>query len=151
MTDNPMRTKVAIIGGGPAGSLLACLLHEKGVESVILELRTRDHVLSRIRAGVLEHGTGEVLRKAGLAGRMDIEGFVHKGVNLAFSDEMLRIDFEGLTGKHVIIYGQTELQKDLYDAIDQAGIELIDEAENVVIDDIDTRSPHVTYQRDGTA
>jgi p-hydroxybenzoate 3-monooxygenase len=151
MTDNPMRTQVAIIGGGPAGSLLACLLHERGVESVILELRTRDHVLSRIRAGVLEYGSGEVLRKAGLGGRMDTEGFIHKGVNLAFSDEMLRIDFEGLTGKHVIIYGQTELQKDLYEAIDQAGIELIDEAENVVIDDIDTRSPHVTYQRDGKA
>lgn len=151
MTDISNRTQVAIIGGGPAGALLACLLHQKGVESVILELRTRDHVLSRVRAGVIEYGSGEVLREAGLGGRMDSEGFIHRGVNLAFSDEMLRIDFEGLTGKHVIIYGQTELQKDLYEAIDQADIDLIDEAENVVIDDIDTRSPHVTYQRDGTA
>jgi p-hydroxybenzoate 3-monooxygenase len=147
MSESPEKTKVGIVGGGPAGSLLAYLLHLEGIESVILELRTREHVLGRVRAGVIEYGSGEILREVGLGGRMDREGFVHDGVNLAFADTLLHIDFKGLTGKHVIIYGQTELQKDLYEAIDRTGITLIDEASDVDLHDIETASPRITYTR----
>jgi p-hydroxybenzoate 3-monooxygenase len=149
MNEHPDQTRVAIIGGGPAGSLLAHLLHLEGIESVILELRSRQYVLNRVRAGVIEYGSGEVLRDAGLGDRMDREGFVHDGVNLAFADTLLHIDFKGLTGKHVIIYGQTELQKDLYDAIDKEGITLIDEAEGVDLHDVETSTPRVTFTRQG--
>lgn len=143
------RARIAIIGGGPAGSLLACLLHLQGVDSVILELRTRQHVLERVRAGVIEHGSGEILRGAGVGTRMDEEGFVHDGVSVAFAGELLRVDFQGLTGKHVIIYGQTELQKDLYSVIDAAGIPLLDEVENVRIHDLEGSAPSVTFERHG--
>lgn len=149
MHEVPDKTQVAIIGGGPAGSLLAYLLHLQGVDSVILELRSREHVLSRVRAGVIEYGSGVILRETGLADRMDREGFVHEGVNLAFADEIIHIDFRDLTGKHVIIYGQTQLQKDLYDAIDESGITFVDEAADVGLHDIETDSPRVTYTRRG--
>ncbi len=149
MSETPKQTRVLIIGGGPAGSLLALLLHQREVESVILELRTREHVLERVRAGVIEHGSAEVLRAAGVAGRMDSEGFVHEGVQVAHGEEMIRIDFEGLTGKHVTIYGQTELQRDLYGALDSAGIQLLDEAEGVRVEGIEGDSPMVTFERDG--
>jgi p-hydroxybenzoate 3-monooxygenase len=144
------RTSVAIVGGGPAGSLLAFLLHLQGVDSVVLELRSRDHVLQRVRAGVIEHGSGLTLRQVGLGERMDQEGFVHEGVNLAFNDELLHVDFEELTGKHVIIYGQTELQKDLYDALDHAGVMFVDEAEQIDLQDVDSARPLVRYTRNGT-
>ena len=150
MSEIPRQTRVLIIGGGPAGSLLALLLHQRGVESVILELRTREHVLERVRAGVIEHGSAEIIRAAGLAGRMDSEGFVHEGVQVAHGEKMIRIDFEGLTGKHVTIYGQTELQKDLYDALDTAGIPLIDEAEGVRVEGIESDAPMVSFERGGT-
>jgi p-hydroxybenzoate 3-monooxygenase len=149
MSEIPDKTQVAIVGGGPAGSLLAYLLHLQGVESVVLELRSRDYVLGRIRAGVIEYGSGEVLRQAGLAERMDREGFVHDGVNLAFADTLLNVNFKELTGKHVIIYGQTQLQRDLYDAIDDAGITLIDEAEQVSVHGIESTQPTVTFTRHG--
>lgn len=150
MNDLPKRTQVGIVGGGPAGSLLAYLLHLQGVESVILELRSKEYVLGRIRAGVIEYGSGEVLKQAGLGARMEAEGFIHEGVNLAFAHRMERVDFEGLTEKHVIIYGQTQLQKDLYDALDNAGIMLIDQAEDVAIHDVETTSPRATYTREGS-
>ncbi|MGB8360686.1 MAG: 4-hydroxybenzoate 3-monooxygenase [Acidimicrobiia bacterium] len=150
MNELPERTQVGIVGGGPAGSLLAYLLHLQGVESVILELRSKDYVLGRIRAGVIEYGSGEILKQAGLGARMEAEGFIHEGVNLAFADRMERVDFQGLTGKHVIIYGQTQLQKDLYDALDDAGITLIDQAGDVTIHDVDTASPRATYTREGS-
>lgn len=149
MTEVPDRTQVAIIGGGPAGSLLSYMLHLEGIESVVLELFSKDHVLGRVRAGVIEHGSARILRQLGLGDRMDAEGFVHDGVNLAFAGEMLRVDFEGLVGKNVIIYGQTQLQKDLYDAIEGAGIVLLDEAENAQLHDIDTDGPRVTFEREG--
>lgn len=149
VTPPPKRAQVAIIGGGPAGSLLACLLRLEGIECVVLELRTREYVLGRIRAGVIEHGSAQILRDCGLGTRMDKEGFVHEGVNLAFGGNMLRIDLQGLTGKHVTIYGQTEVQKDLYQAIDAAGIPLIDEAENIDVEGIDGPSPKVTFDRHG--
>lgn len=151
MSQLPNRTQVAIVGGGPAGSLLAHLLHLEGIESVILELRTKEHVLSRVRAGVIEHGSAQILRDVGVGDRMDSEGFVHDGVNLAFAGRMMRIDFSGLVGKHVVIYGQTELQKDLYDAVEAEGVPLIDEAEDVRLHDVEGNSPTVTFTREGTS
>ncbi len=149
MSGHTEKTRVAIVGGGPAGSLLACLLHRHGIDSVILELRTRDYVLSRVRAGVIEYGSAEILRELGLAERMDREGFVHDGVNLAFSDNLLHIDFKALTDRHVVIYGQTELQKDLYAAVDRLGIPLIDEAEDVELHDLESSRARVTFTRHG--
>jgi p-hydroxybenzoate 3-monooxygenase len=140
---------VVIVGGGPAGSLLALLLHQAGIESVVLELRSRDHVLERVRAGVIEHGSADLLRSVGLGDRMDAEGFRHDAVNLAFAGEMKRIDFDGLIGRHVIIYGQTELQKDLYNAIDEAGMAMVDEAEDLRVEGIGSSRPEVTYTRSG--
>jgi p-hydroxybenzoate 3-monooxygenase len=149
MSQIPKRTQVAIVGGGPAGSLLAHLLHLEGIESVILELRTRQHVLERVRAGVIEHGSAGVLRSAGLGNRMDQEGLIHEGVNLAFDGRLIRIDFMGLVGKYVIIYGQTELQKDLYQAIEAGVIPLVDEAEGVQLHGISGDHPTVTFLRQG--
>ncbi|HEY5889959.1 MAG TPA: 4-hydroxybenzoate 3-monooxygenase [Acidimicrobiia bacterium] len=145
----PKKTRVAIVGGGPAGSLLAYLLFLEGIESVILELRSRLHVLGRVRAGVIEHGSSEVLRDIGVGERMDREGFVHDGVNLAVSDRHLRVDFKALTGKHVVIYGQTELQKDLYEAIDAAGIALIEEVEEFVLENITESAPRIIFKTNG--
>lgn len=146
----PDRTQVVIVGGGPAGSLLALLLHRFGVESVILELRSRDHVLERVRAGVIEHGSAELLREIGLGRRMDADGFRHDGVNLAFAGDLLRIDFQRLIGRHVVIYGQTELQKDLYAAIGEAGVSFIDEVTDLEIDGVESSTPSVAYERHGT-
>jgi p-hydroxybenzoate 3-monooxygenase len=150
MTEMPDRTQVAIVGGGPAGSLLAYLLHLEGIDSTILELRSREHVLGRVRAGVIERGSADVLRSAGIGARMDGEGFVHDGVKLAFGGMVFRVDFRELIGSYVIIYGQTELQKDLYDAIDRAGIPLIDEAEDLVMYGLDTEAPTIEFKRHGS-
>ncbi|MGF1477098.1 MAG: 4-hydroxybenzoate 3-monooxygenase [Geminicoccaceae bacterium] len=147
-----MKTKVAIIGGGPAGLLLSQILHLNGIDSVVLERRSRDYVLGRIRAGVLEQGLTNMLRNAEVGERLDRQGAVHTGVNLAFGGRTHRIDLEGLTGgKTVIVYGQTEVTKDLYDARDRVGGVIIDEAEDVMPRDIDTDRPHLTYRKDGQA
>jgi p-hydroxybenzoate 3-monooxygenase len=148
MTEVPNRTQVVIIGGGPAGSLLSYMLHLEGIESVVLELFSKEHVLSRVRAGVIEHGSARILRELGLGDRMDEEGFVHEGVNLAFAGEMMRVDFDALVGKQVVIYGQTQLQKDLYDAIEDAGVLLLDESGKAQLHDLDT-APTVTFEREG--
>src|SRR5688500_14912795 len=112
-----MRTQVGIIGSGPAGLLLARMLHLQGIESVILERQSREYVEARIRAGVLEQGTVDMLREIGVHQRMDNEGLVHDGFSLAFAGRMQRIDMHGLTsGKTVMVYGQTEVTKDLIDA-----------------------------------
>jgi p-hydroxybenzoate 3-monooxygenase len=144
-----MRTQVAIVGGGPAGLLLAQLLNRAGVESVVVERRSRDYVMSRIRAGVLEHGSTEVLRNAGLGTRMDSEGFVHDGVFLSTAGRGFRVDLKGLVGKSVTVYGQTEVQKDLFDAIDRSGCALVDEADDVTIHDVDTPAPWISYTKHG--
>ncbi|MEM8950852.1 MAG: 4-hydroxybenzoate 3-monooxygenase [Pseudomonadota bacterium] len=145
-----MKTKVGIIGGGPSGLLLGQILHRHGIDSVILERRTRDYVLSRIRAGVLEQGLTDMLRAAGVGERLDKEGERHDGVNLAFGGRIERIDLEGLTGgKSVTVYGQTEVTRDLYEARDSVGGIVIHEAEDVQPHDIDTASPFLTFRKDG--
>lgn len=149
MTDVPHRTQVVIIGGGPAGSLLSYMLDLEGIESIVLELFSQEHVLGRVRAGVIEHGSARILRELGLGERMDAEGFVHDGVNLAFAGEMLRVDFDALVGKQVVIYGQTQLQRDLYDAIGERGILFFDEAEHAELRDLDTDRPTVSFKRHG--
>ena len=147
--DVPSRAPVVIIGGGPAGLLLARLLHLAGIESVILERQTREHVLGRIRAGVLEWGTVQVLRDAGVGERMDREGFVHEGVGLSFRGRHVRVDFKGLTGKSIMVYGQTKVTEDLYAAIDEAGVTVVEEAADVLPGGVDGDAPYVTFVRDG--
>jgi len=145
-----MRTQVVIIGGGPSGLLLSQLLHNTGIESVILERKSRDYVLSRIRAGVLEWGTVEMLRKSGAGNRMDREGHPHNGTYLSARNRGFRIDFTELTGKQVMVYGQTEVTTDLYAARDATGGIIIHEAEGVTPHDLDTDAPFVTYMKDGS-
>ncbi|TCP44166.1 4-hydroxybenzoate 3-monooxygenase [Rhodovulum marinum] len=144
-----MRTQVCIIGGGPSGLLLAQLLHRDGIDSVILERRERAHVLGRIRAGVLEQGSVDLLRRASLGERMEREGFHHSGTYLAAANRGFRIDFEARVGKSVMVYGQTEVTRDLYAARDAAGGIVIDRAERVTPWGLDSNAPSVTYVRDG--
>jgi p-hydroxybenzoate 3-monooxygenase len=147
-----MRTQVAIIGAGPAGSLLSFLLHRAGIESIVVERQTREHVLSRIRAGVLEWGTVEVLRDAGLSTRMDAEGHVHSGTGIAFGREHLFfIDIEKYADSHFVSYGQTNIQEDLYEAADRVGLQIEFEVEDVEIHDVTTSSPSVTFTQHGEA
>ena len=139
-----MRTQVAIIGGGPSGLLLSKKLAQVGIDSVILERQSRDYVLSRIRAGLLEWGTVEQLRSAGVGERMDREGLVHGGVYLAGQGNIFRIDFKAATSRSVLVYGQTEITKDLYDALDSDEVPILHGADNVEIHDQLTDSPFVT-------
>ena len=118
-----MKTQVAIIGGGPSGLLLSQLLNRAGVETVVLERSTREHVLSRIRAGILEWGAVDLLREAGVGDRMGTEGIPHDGCYMTDEDLMVHIDFKHLTGKQVMVYGQTEVTTDLYAAQDALGAE----------------------------
>jgi p-hydroxybenzoate 3-monooxygenase len=149
--DVPARVPVVIVGGGPAGLLLARLLHLEGIDSVILERQTREHVMGRIRAGVMEWGTADTLRSAGAGERMDRQGIVHDGVGLSFSGRHVRVDFRGLTGKGVMVYGQTQVTKDLYALVDASGVPVVDRAEDVMPHDVTGRSPHVTFTRDGAS
>lgn len=144
-----MRTQVGIIGAGPSGLLLSQLLHLQGIDSVVLERRSADYVLGRIRAGVLEQGTVDLLHQAGVAGRLEREGLVHDGVEIAFANQSLRIDLRALTGKAVTVYGQTEVTRDLMEARQTAGGALIYEAEDVAIEDIESDRPVLSYTQDG--
>ncbi len=144
-----MKTEVAIIGGGPSGLLLSQLLNKAGVATVVLERTTREHVLSRIRAGVLEAGTVAMLREAGVGDRMAREGIPHHGCYLTDDDLMVRINFEELTGTSVMVYGQTEVTTDLYAAQDAMGATIIHGVEDVVIQDADSNAPYVEYTVDG--
>ncbi|MEO0390582.1 MAG: 4-hydroxybenzoate 3-monooxygenase [Pseudomonadota bacterium] len=145
-----MRTQVVIIGGGPSGLLLGQLLHLEGVDAVVLERKTQDYVLGRIRAGVLERGTVGLMEQAGVADRLHAEGMVHDGTLIAFGGQSLRIDFTKHSEHRVVVYGQTEVTRDLYAARDAAGAKSIFEVDGVTIHDADTDAPYVTYHRDGS-
>ncbi|MDV7210370.1 4-hydroxybenzoate 3-monooxygenase [Azotobacter beijerinckii] len=145
-----MKTQVAIIGAGPSGLLLGQLLHKAGIDNVILEHQTPDYVLGRIRAGVLEQGVVDLLREAGVAERMDREGLVHEGIELVCSGRRIRLDLKALSGgKTVMVYGQTEVTRDLMDARQASGAPIVYEAENVQLFDLKDGTPYVTYEKDG--
>ena len=144
-----MRTQVGIIGSGPAGLLLSQLLDLQGIESVVLERRSRDYVLGRIRAGVLEEGTVEMLRQAQAGERTDKEGLIHEGFDIAIGDRRHRIDLKKYTGKTVMVYGQTELTRDLMDARDAAGGTTVYEAKDVSIENLDSKTPSLRYKKYG--
>ncbi|MDX8441291.1 4-hydroxybenzoate 3-monooxygenase [Mesorhizobium australafricanum] len=145
-----MRTQVAIIGSGPSGLLLGQLLAGIGVETIILERSSREHVLGRVRAGVLEQGTVDLLGEAGAAGRLHAEGLPHSGISLAFDGRLHRIDLTALTGgRHVTVYGQTEVTHDLMDKREAAGSVTVYETSKVALHDFDGASPFVTYDKDG--
>ena len=147
-----MHTQVAIIGAGPAGSLLAHLLHQASIESIVLERQTRDHVLARIRAGVLEWGTVEVLRAAGLAERLDAEGHVHTETGIAYGGEhVFFFDIAKHASSRIVAYGQTNIQEDLYLAADAAGLRFEFEVDDVEIHDPTGPRPSVTFTRHGEA
>lgn len=146
------RTQIGIIGAGPAGLILGQLLHKQGIDSVILERRDRAYVEARIRAGVLEQGTVDMLNQAGVGERMRREGLVHDGFDIFFGGERHRMDLKGLTGgSAVTVYGQTEVVKDLIAARLAAGSPLVFEAEDVAIHDFDGKTPRITYRKDGKA
>jgi p-hydroxybenzoate 3-monooxygenase len=142
-------TSVAIIGAGPAGLLLGQLLHNEGIDTIILEQRTPDYVLSRIRAGVLEQGTVELVRAAGCGSRMDEEGIIHHGTGIMSNGELHRIDFQSLVGKSVLVYGQTEVTRDLMKARQTSAAQTVYEAENVELVNITAGKPRVRYTTNG--
>jgi len=145
-----MRTQVAIIGAGPAGLLLAHLLHAQGVDAVVLENRTRDYVEGRVRAGVLEQITVNLMEKLGLNQRMRREGLVHTGTNLAIDGEIFRIDMEELTGgSTVMVYGQQEVMRDLFESAAERGIKIIFEAKDVQPHGVETARPYITWRQEG--
>jgi p-hydroxybenzoate 3-monooxygenase len=144
-----MKTQVCIIGAGPAGLLLGHLLRAEGIECVVLERRPPDYVLGRIRAGVLERVTVGLMQRLGLDARLKAEGLPHDGFNLADGERLIRIDIAELTGQHVVVYGQTELTRDLMDAREERGLELIYEAEDVALHDVESDAPFVTFTKDG--
>jgi p-hydroxybenzoate 3-monooxygenase len=143
------RTQVAIIGSGPAGLLLGQLLHKAGIDTVILERHTREHVLGRIRAGVLEQGTVALIAEAGCGARLHREGLIHHGIELSIRGARHRIDFQALTGKSVMVYGQTEVTRDLMDARQAAGAPTVFEAQNVMPSGYDGARPVVRYSANG--
>ena len=145
-----MRTQVVIIGGGPSGLLLGQLLYRAGIDAVVLERKTRDYVLGRIRAGVLERGLVGLMGEAGVDARMQAEGFIHDGTLIAYDNDMFRVDFARHTDATVMVYGQTEVTRDLYGARAATGGDTRFETENVVIHDADTDAPFVTFDQHGT-
>jgi p-hydroxybenzoate 3-monooxygenase len=146
-----MRTQVGIVGAGPAGLLLSQLLHLRGIETVVLERRSREYVEGRIRAGVLEQGTVDLLEEAQVGERMREVGLIHEGIELSFGGRRHRIDFRALTGKAVTVYGQTEVTKDLIAARLAAGGQVVFEAEDVSIHDFEGDRPKIRFRKDGKA
>ena len=146
-----MKTQVCIIGAGPAGLLLGHLLRAEGINCVVLECQTPHYILGRIRAGVLENITVSLMERLGLDGRLKAEGIPHDGFNLADGERLIRIDIAELTGgQQVVVYGQTELTRDLMDAREERGLEVIYDAAGVALHEIDGGEPYVTYTRDGS-
>ena len=144
-----MKTQVAIIGAGPAGLMLGHLLRAEGIECIIVERAAPDYVLGRIRAGVLEQGTVGIMERLGLDARLRAEGVPHGGFNLADGERLIRIDIEGLTGKQVMVYGQTEITRDLMDACEERDLQVVYNAGDVALHDIAGDAPFVTYTKDG--
>lgn len=145
-----MKTQVAIIGAGPAGMLLSEMLHRRGIDSIVIERQTRDHVQSRIRAGVLEQTTVDVLRENGLAERMDREGHVHDGMKIVWAGRSgFFIDVKKHMGKRFVAYGQTSIQEDLFAAADRRQAHVVFNAQSVALHDIESSTPSVTFERDG--
>ena len=144
-----MRTQVAIIGGGPSALLLSQLLHRKGIDTIVLERKTREYVLGRIRAGILETGFVDLMREAGVGERMDKESFVHDGTVIAYGNAQFDINFTEHTGTPVVVYGQTEVTRDLYDAREAMDGKIVFNVQNVEIHDADSDAPYVTYTVDG--
>jgi p-hydroxybenzoate 3-monooxygenase len=145
-----LKTQVCIVGAGPAGLLLGHLLRAEGIGCVVLERQSPDYVLGRIRAGVLEQITVSLMERLGLDARLKAEGLPHDGFNLADGERLIRIDVAELTGKQVVVYGQTELTRDLMDAREERGLEVIYEVADVALHAIDGDAPGVTYRKDGT-
>ena len=142
-----MRTQVAIIGGGPSGLMLSQLLHLKGIDTIVLERQSREYVLSRIRAGVLEHGFAKLMREAQCGERMDREGEIHDGFYISDNGTMRRVDLHKHSGgSSVVVYGQTELTRDLYEARDKMNGVVIHNAEDVQPHDLKSDQPYVTYR-----
>ena len=145
------KIEVAIIGAGPAGLLLGHLLRAEGIDCVVIERQTPDYVLGRIRAGVLEQITVDLMARLGLDARLRSEGLVEEGFNLADGERLIRIDCAGLTGKTVVVYGQTEITRDLMDAAPARGLEVIYGSADVALHDIESDAPSLSYSKDGTA
>ncbi len=145
-----MRTQVVIIGSGPAGLLAGQLLQKAGIDTLILEQKTKEQVLGRIRAGVLERGTVALIEEAGAGVRMRHEGLVHQGIEISFGGSRHRIDFDELIGKTVTVYGQTELTLDLMDVREASGAPTVYEALDVSIHDLDSDRPSVRWRKNGT-
>ncbi|MCF1742479.1 4-hydroxybenzoate 3-monooxygenase [Paradevosia shaoguanensis] len=144
-----MRTQVAIVGAGPAGLMLGRILERAGIDAIILERRSADYVLGRVRAGVLEQGSIELMDAVGIGQRMHREGLVHHGVELSLDGDPHRLDFQHLIGRHVMVYGQTEITHDLMDARAASGARTVYEAEDVGLLDFDGEHPRVEYRKDG--
>ena len=144
-----MKTQVAIIGAGPSGLLLGHLLRAAGVDCIILERQNRHYVESRIRAGVLETVTTDLLHRLGIDAGLNAHGMMEEGFNLADDGHVIRIDITRLTGRHVVVYGQTEVTRDLIAAAPERGLEIVFEAEQVAIHDPESSAPSVTYRKDG--
>jgi p-hydroxybenzoate 3-monooxygenase len=147
-----MRTQVAIVGAGPAGMLLSEILHQHGIQSVVVERQSRQHVQSRIRAGVLEQTTVDMLRQYGLAERMEREGHAHDGMKIVWAGRSsFFIDVKKHVGKHFVAYGQTSIQEDLFAAADRRQAQLVFGARDVVLHGVDTAQPRVSFDVDGQA
>ena len=147
-----MKTKIAIVGAGPSGLLLGQLLQKAGIDNIIIERQTPEYILGRIRAGILEQGTADLLREAGVSERMEKEGLVHGGFELAIAGRLEHINIKELTGgKTVIVYGQTEVTRDLMNARNACGAQTIYQADNVAIHDMKSDAPYITYEKDGVA
>ena len=147
-----MKTKIAIVGAGPSGLLLGQLLQKAGIDNIIIERQTPEYILGRIRAGILEQGTADLLREAGVSERMEKEGLIHDGFELAIGGRLERIDLKELTGgKTVVVYGQTEVTRDLMNARNACGAQTIYQADNVAIHDMKSDAPYITYEKDGVA
>lgn len=149
LDEQTMKTQVAIIGAGPAGLMLGHLLKAEGVDCIVVERQAPEYVLSRIRAGVLEQVTVGLMERLGLNGRLNAEGLVEEGFNLADGERLIRIDVANLTGKTVVVYGQTEITRDLMDGAAPRGLEVIYSADEVALHDIESATPSITFSKGG--